>query len=98
MKKTQREGILNKKEACYLIPDAPKIPIIYQVPKIQKDEKNLPGRPSGIHSVFSRIGEYLNHFLQPIAQSNPSYVKDSEDLINKIKISQSKKNAYSLLM
>lgn len=86
VKKAQKEGTINKKEAKYLIPEAPKISIINQVPKIHKDAKTPPERPiiGGVESIFSGVGEYLDHYLQPLAQKYPSYIKDSRDLINQI--------------
>lgn len=33
IKTAKEEGILKKKEARYLVPDAPRIPVIYQLPK-----------------------------------------------------------------
>ena len=38
-------NILNKKEAEYLVPLAPRIPVIYYLPKVHKDVVNPPGRP-----------------------------------------------------
>lgn len=78
---------MNKKEARYLIPDAPRIPVIYQIPKIYKSRFKPPGRPivSGIDSLFSRLGEYLDFFLKPLSQEFPVYLKDSKELINLLK-------------
>lgn len=39
------DRIINKKEGRYLLPEAPKIPVIYQVPKMQKIEQNHQGGP-----------------------------------------------------
>lgn len=57
--------ILDKKEKEFLIPLAPRIPIIYHLPKVHKDPTNLPGRliVSGIDSVTLRIGRYIDHYL-----------------------------------
>lgn len=83
IKEAQENGILKKKEAKYLIPEAPRVPIIYQLPKIHKNINNPPGRTivSGVDSLFSRMGEYLDCFLQPFVQKCPAYLKDSKDLI-----------------
>lgn len=87
MKKAHKKGILDKKEYRYLIPEAPKLPVIYQLPKIHKDTENPPGRPiiSGIDSLFSQIGEYLDVYLQPLVKKYPAYLKDSKQLINLLK-------------
>lgn len=69
VKKAQREELINKKEARYLIPDAPRMPVIYQILKIHKCRVKPPGRPivSGIDSLFSRLGEYLDCFFQSLS-------------------------------
>lgn len=66
-------GILYKKERSYLLPVAPRIPIIYYLPKVHKDAKRPLGRPiiSDIDSVTSRIGCYIDFYLQPIVKSIP---------------------------
>ncbi|XP_073481353.1 uncharacterized protein [Aquarana catesbeiana] len=81
------DKILNKKEGRYLLTEAPRIPVIYQVPKIHKSKTKPPGRPiiSGIESIHSRLGEYLDVFLQPIAGEGKSFLKDSKDVINNLK-------------
>lgn len=81
-------GTLNKKEAKYLLPKVQKIPVIYQIPKIHKNKNTPPGRSivGGIDSIYSRLGEYINVFLQPIGQTvGKAYLKDSRELINKIR-------------
>lgn len=47
--------ILNKKEKAFLVPKAPKIPILYYLPKVHKSLTCPLGRPivSGIDSVTS---------------------------------------------
>lgn len=83
VKNAQAEDIVTKKEARYLVPDAPRVPAIYQLPKVHKNPSTPSGRPivSGVDSLFARIGEYLDQFLQPLAQSCPAYLKDSRNLI-----------------
>ena len=75
--------ILNKKELDFLVPLAPRVPIIYYLPKVHKNPTNPPGRPivSGIDSVTSRIGKYIDHYLQPLVKLVPSYLKDTGDTI-----------------
>lgn len=68
MKKGRDIGILNKKEAKYLIPESTRIPVIYYLPKIHKRTEKPLGRSiiSGMNSFFSRLGEYLDQFLKPL--------------------------------
>lgn len=46
-----------------------------------------PGRPiiSGINSLTSRAGKYIDGFLQPLVKSLPAYIKDSRHTINLLK-------------
>lgn len=76
--------ILSKKESRYLVPNAPIMPVLYQVPKVQKNAEKPPGRPilSGKNSFFTRLGEYIDVYLQPLVSKSPSYLKNSKDVIN----------------
>lgn len=73
-----QKKILSKKEE-HLVPMAPRVSVMYYLPKVHKDPANPPGRPiiSGIDSVTSRIGRYINVFLQPLVVQTPSFLKDS---------------------
>lgn len=86
-------GILDKKERSYLIPAVSRIPVIYYSSKVNKDIHCPPGRPiiSGINSVTSRVGKYIDFHLQPIVKSIPSYLKDTRHTISLLqKISYSR--------
>lgn len=78
-----RNKLLNKKEKDFLIPLAPRKPIIYFLPKVHKCLVNPPGRPiiSGLDSITSRIGKYIDGFLQPLVSGTPSYIKDSAQVV-----------------
>lgn len=78
------EGILSLKEKLFLIPKAPRTPTIYYLPKLHKDPVCPSGRPvvSGIDSITSRVGRYIDFYLQPLVQKIPSYVKDTRHIIN----------------
>ena len=54
------------------------------LPKIHKI--NNPGRPfiSSIGCHITNISKFADYHLQPIAKNIPSYVQDSNDLLNKI--------------
>lgn len=77
-------GILNEEEAMYIIPKAPRLPTIYHLPKIHKNRDHPPGRPivSGVDSLTSRLGSYLDFFLQPFVINLDSYIKDSAHIIS----------------
>lgn len=61
------ESILDKKEKQYLIPSAPRTPIVYYLPKLHKNLNCPPGHPvvSGIDSLTPRVVRYINLFCSP---------------------------------
>ena len=80
------QSILTEKGAHYLVPKVPRTPVLYIVPKIHKNKTHPPGRPiiSGIGSLYSRVGEYLDFFLQPLVVQGKAYLKDSKELIKSL--------------
>ena len=71
--------------------DPPRIPIFYTVTKIHKP--NPVGRPiiSGCEGPTERLSFFVDKLLQPIAQKQKSYLKDTTDFVNfieKTKVSQ----------
>lgn len=60
----KREGILTKKEGRYLLPQAPKRPIIYTW--------------DGLLDIY--VGEYIDTYLQPSVINTRSFLKDSRHL------------------
>ena len=78
------DGKLDEKIAEQLKPRNPRTPRMYLLPKIHKPGN--PGRPvvSSIGCHTERISKYVDHYLQPINQSLPSYVKDTTNFLNKL--------------
>lgn len=72
--------LLSKNEAEYLFPTVSKIPVIYYLPKIHKNSINPPGRPivSGIKSLTSRLGEYIDLHMQPLVRKTPAFLMDTK--------------------
>ena len=69
----------------YLKPNpTPRTPVFYFLPKIHKE--NNPPRPiiSGYDSPTDKISEFLTSILNPIAQAQPSYIRDSTHLIQSL--------------
>lgn len=77
-------GILNKKEKEFLVPLVPPLPVMYILPKIHKTLVNPPGRfiISGIDSITSRVGKYIDQYLQLLVMGTPSFLKDTKHVIN----------------
>ena len=67
-----------------MVPASSRIPVIYYLPKIHKDPVHPPGRPiiSGIDSISSRAGKYIDGFLQPLVRALPAFIRDSKHVIN----------------
>lgn len=67
---------------------APRTPTIYYFLKVNKSPTCPPGHPivSGIDSVTSQVGRYIDYYLQPylqpLVQKMPLYIKDTRHTIN----------------
>ena len=63
-------------------PNPPRIPILYTLTKIHKPK--LVGRPiiSGCDGPTERISSFVDTLLQPIAQKQKSFIKDTTDFIS----------------
>ncbi|CAJ0966093.1 unnamed protein product [Ranitomeya imitator] len=78
-----QRDIISSQEKQYLWVANPVTATFYMLPKIHKDSTRPPGRPivSSIGSMCERASEYLDFFLQPIASSLPSFIRDSSHFI-----------------
>ena len=58
---------------------------MYLLPKIHKRLPNVPGRPviSNWGTPSEKVTEFLDSNMQPIIRKGWSYIKDSQDCINK---------------
>ena len=76
-------------------------PNFYGLPKIHKDYNNLPTiRPisSGSSGPSAALSEFVDTFLKPIAQKQPSYVKDTTGFINQTKSLKVEEHDYLVTM
>ena len=67
--------------------DGSRTPYFYGLPKIHKKFDRFPPlRPicSGFNSCTSKLSEFVDAFLKPLAQQSPSYIKDTSDFVQKI--------------
>lgn len=88
-------SIINQQQFKFLLgPDQPTPRHFYLLPKIHKPpekwtipHKIPPGRPivSDVNSESSNISDYVTSFLTPLANKHPSYIKNSFDLVQKLK-------------
>jgi hypothetical protein len=88
------KGYINEKQLDYLSANKDdKSRKFYLLPKIHKPKSKwtLPDMPEGRPIVGDcgtesrRISEYIDHFLKPLANKHPSYIKDTYDFIDKIR-------------
>ena len=79
----KKENLLSKKLTEGLKSVNPKSPKFYISPKIHKE--NNPGIPAinSINCYTSEISRFVEHHLQPLVREIPSYIKDTNDSINK---------------
>ena len=79
-----QEGHIDDMTAKWLslTPDPPRIPVFYTLTKIHKPTP--VGRPiiSGCDGHTERISAFVDHLIQPIAQKQASYLKDTTDFLN----------------
>ena len=81
-------NIINEFEASKLQCRS-RTPYFYGLPKIHKMFDQFPPlRPicSGFNSCTSKLSEFLDAFLKPLAQQSPSYIKDTSDFVQKLKL------------
>ena len=82
-------------------PDPPRIPVFYTLTKIHKP--TLVGRPiiSGCDGLTERLSSFpsgVDKVLQPIAQIQESYLKDTTHFIRFIESTRVPKNAFLVSM
>ena len=73
--KTQRWGLLDEKNV--------KTHTFYHLPKVHKNAINPPGRPivSGVGGPTEKLSKLADHWIQPVVQRLPSYLKDTTHLL-----------------
>ena len=78
-------NLIDKKTRDVLKPTNTRNARFYLLPKIHK--VNNPGRPviSSVNCNTSKISKYVDHYIQPLATNVRSYIRDTTDLLNKMK-------------
>ena len=81
-----------------LTPNPPRIPVFYTLTKIRKP--TLVGRPiiSECDGPTERLSSFVDKLLQPIAQIQDSYLKDTTHFIRFIESTRVPRNAFLVLM
>ena len=98
VERLKKDKSIPTKIADGLIKSNPRTPKFHVSPRIHKE--NNPGRPviCSINYHMSKISKYVDYHLQPIMKEVPSYVKDTNDFINKINNHNIPKEYLSNLM
>ena len=80
------KGEISTKVQKMLSNNNPKTPNIYFLPKIHKNTRPPPGRPivSANECPTETISAYVDLYLNPLVKDQKSYIKDTNDFINKI--------------
>ena len=94
---------IDKKQLEYLRPPPePRPRYFYLLPKIHKPLESWPlkdippGRPivSDCGSESYHSAQLLDHFLKPLSNKHPSYIKDTYDFLDKIKTTKIPEGAF----
>ncbi|KAM4030038.1 uncharacterized protein ACNLHF_022024 isoform 2-T2 [Anomaloglossus baeobatrachus] len=74
---------ITKDQRHLLTVECPRVPCLYLLPKVHKDEKIPPGRPivSGKGNFCEPLCKFLDWHLKPIVTTLPSFLIDSTDLL-----------------
>ena len=95
----KKEKLITEKIADGLKTLDPRTPRLYITPKIHKPGN--PGRPvvSSVKCHAANISKYNDYHLQPVVKPIPSYIKVTNDFINKINdIGNVPPNSYLVTM
>ena len=78
---------MKKENIQYFEVKDPKFARFYLLPKIHKRLHDVPGRPviSNCGYYTENISAFLDFHLQPLAQAVKSYIKDTNDFLNKLR-------------
>ncbi|XP_070570116.1 uncharacterized protein [Ptychodera flava] len=73
----RRKNWISNKTARKLLPQEPKPGHFYGLPKIHKKDNPLRPIVPQCQSLTTPLSMYVDYYLQPIVQSLPSYIKDT---------------------
>ena len=86
LKKLHNDGYISQSTLQYLmVTNDATAGRSYLLPKIHK--KNCPGRPviSGCNTPTEKISAFVDSQLKPLVSQIPSFVKDTNPFLNKLK-------------
>ena len=85
--KIRKRGDLKRDNIDYFIMKDSKFARFNLLPKIHKSLHDVPGRPVISNSGYynENISPFLDHHLQPLAQAVKSYIKDTNEFLEKLR-------------
>ena len=87
IKNIRKRGDLKKETIKHFEVKDPKLARFCLLPKMHKRLNNVPGRPviSNCGYYTENMSAFLDFHLQPLAQAVKSYIKDTNDVLNKLR-------------
>ena len=84
LSRLQKSGVITEDMATYAVPVDSKPARFYILPKVHKT--GCPGRPivSAVGSPTEALSELVDHFIQPFVPNIPSYIRDTQDFLDKL--------------
>lgn len=83
----KKTGSISNSDHRFLLRNSSTMPSFYTLPKIHKNISPCPGRPivSGNGSLLEPLSQFVDYHIKSFVQSLPSYIRDSSDLITKLR-------------
>ena len=84
LSRLQKSGVITEDMATYAVPVDSKPARFYILPKFHKT--GCPGRPivSAVGSPTEGLSELVDHFIQPFVPNIQSYIRDTQDFLDKL--------------
>ena len=84
LSRLQKSGVITEDMAYYAVPVDSKPARFYILQKVHRT--GCPGRPivSAVGSPTEGLSELVDHFIQPFVHNIPSYIRDTQDFLDKL--------------
>ena len=84
LSRLQKSGVITEHMAIYAVPVDSKPARFYILPKAHRSV--CPGRPivSAVGSPTVGLSELVDHFIQPFVPNIPSYIRDTQNILDKL--------------
>lgn len=84
---TAKTNLISDDEFRFIFNPSPVLSTFYALPKVHKECRPVPGRPmvSGCNNLTQGASMYVDMILQPFVVTLPSYLRDTKDVVTKLK-------------